>query len=119
MSKRNGIILGALGLLVMGLPSVFWLASAADPAVTVHSIGKDVLLEKDSDLLKGLVPARTTIAHLFSNHLIQNSDAQIRRVFNGYLADARLDVPAFAEPAPAAAQTAFVSKPTALGLAEK
>lgn len=77
MNKRNSIIFGALGLLVMGLPSAFWLASAADPASTVSRIGRDVLLEKDSDLLTGFIPARTTIAHLFDNHLIPNSDAQV------------------------------------------
>ena len=76
-NKRNGIIIGALGVLVMGLPSAFWLASAADPAAAVRIIGKDVLLKKDSDLLTGLVPARTTITRLFDNHLIQNGDAQL------------------------------------------
>jgi murein DD-endopeptidase MepM/ murein hydrolase activator NlpD len=76
-NKRNGIIIGALGVLVMGLPSAFWLASAADPAAAVRIIGKDVLLKKDSDLVTGLVPARTTITRLFDNHLIQNGDAQL------------------------------------------
>lgn len=76
-NKRNGIIIGALGVLVMGLPSAFWLASAADPAAAVRIIGKDVLLKKDSDLVTGLVPARTTITRLFDNHLIQNGDVQL------------------------------------------
>jgi hypothetical protein len=76
-NKLNGIIIGALGVLVMGLPSAFWLASAADPAAAVRIIGKDVLLKKDSDLVTGLVPARTTITRLFDNHLIQNGDAQL------------------------------------------
>ena len=73
---RKGITFAALGLLVMGLPSAFWLASAADPAKTV-SVGRDVLLEKDSDFLTGFMPARTTIAHLFDNHMIQDADAQV------------------------------------------
>ena len=73
---RKAIIFSALGLLLMGVPSAYWLASAADPAKTV-SLGKDVLLEKDSDYLTGYIPARTTIAHLFDNHMIQAGDAQV------------------------------------------
>lgn len=73
---RKQIIFATIGLLVMGLPSAFWLASAADPAETVH-IGKDVLLDKDSDFLTGYVPARTTISHLFGNHMVQSADAQV------------------------------------------
>jgi len=75
MNIRKTVILAALALLVMGVPSAFWLASAADPAATVH-VGNDVLLEKDSDFLSGYIPARTTIAHLFDNHDIQQRDAQ-------------------------------------------
>ena len=73
---RKGVIFAAIALFVMGLPSAFWLASAADPAATIH-VGKDVLLEKDSDVLTGYVPSRTTIAHLFDNHMIQSADAQV------------------------------------------
>ena len=73
---RKAIIFSALGLLAMGVPSAYWLASAADPATTI-SVGKDVLLEKDSDLLTGYVPPRTTFGHLFDNHMIQNGDAQV------------------------------------------
>jgi murein DD-endopeptidase MepM/ murein hydrolase activator NlpD len=73
---RKTIILSAIGLLAMGLPSAYWLASAADPAKTV-SVGKDVLLEKDSDFLTGYIPPRTTFGHLFDNHLIKNGDAQV------------------------------------------
>jgi len=73
---RKTIILSALGLLAMGVPSAYWLASAADPARTV-SIGRDVLLEKDSDFLTGYIPPRTTFGHLFDNHMIQNGDAQV------------------------------------------
>ena len=73
---RTRIIVAAIGLLVMGLPSAFWLASAADPMETVR-LGRDVLLEKDSDFLTGYIPARTTIAHLFDNHLIKDADARV------------------------------------------
>lgn len=73
---RKAIIFSALGLLAMGVPSAYWLASAADPAKTV-SVGKDVLLEKDSDFLTGYVPPLTTFGHLFDNHMIQNGDAQV------------------------------------------
>jgi len=73
---RKTIILSAIGLLAMGVPSAYWLASAADPARTV-SIGRDVLLEKDSDFLTGYIPPRTTFGHLFDNHMIQNGDAQV------------------------------------------
>lgn len=73
---RKTIILSAISLLAMGVPSAYWLASAADPAKTV-SVGKDVLLEKDSDFLSGYIPPRTTFGHLFDNHMIQNGDAQV------------------------------------------
>jgi murein DD-endopeptidase MepM/ murein hydrolase activator NlpD len=73
---RNRIIIAAIVLLVIGLPSAFWLASAADPVATARR-GKDVLLQKDSDLLTGFVPARTTIAHLFGNHMIESAEAQV------------------------------------------
>jgi murein DD-endopeptidase MepM/ murein hydrolase activator NlpD len=73
---RKTIILSAIGLLAMGVPSAYWLASAADPSTTV-SIGTDVLLAKDSDFLTGYIPARTTLGHLFDNHMIQAGDAQV------------------------------------------
>ena len=76
MNLRKRILFSALGLLVMGIPSAFWLASAADPAVTVH-VGKDVLLEKDSDLLTGFIPARTTIVDLFDQHMIEDREAHM------------------------------------------
>src|SRR5690242_1040090 len=73
---RKTILFSAIGLLAMGLPSAFWLASAADPAKTV-SAASDVLLQKDSDFLTGYVPARTTFSHLFDNHMIADRDAQV------------------------------------------
>jgi murein DD-endopeptidase MepM/ murein hydrolase activator NlpD len=73
---RKTIIFSALGLLTIGVPSAFRLVSAADPAATVH-VGRDVVLEKDSDFLTGYLPAKTTIAHLFVNHMIQDADARV------------------------------------------
>ena len=52
------------------------MVSAADPSETVRR-SADVTLAKDSDLLSGYVPARTTIAHLFANHMIQGADAPV------------------------------------------
>jgi murein DD-endopeptidase MepM/ murein hydrolase activator NlpD len=71
---RKQFVIPAIGLLVVGLSSAFWMVSAADTAEVVRRTG-DVSLAKDSDLLSGLVPARTTIAHLFDNHAIADADA--------------------------------------------
>jgi murein DD-endopeptidase MepM/ murein hydrolase activator NlpD len=71
---RKEYVIPAIGLLVVGLSSAFWMVSAADPAETVRVAAVDVHLAKDSDLLSGFVPARTTIAHLFENHMIQGAD---------------------------------------------
>ena len=73
---RKQYVIPALGLLVVGLSSAFWMVSAADPSETVRR-SADVTLAKDSDLLSGYVPARTTIAHLFANHMIQGADAPV------------------------------------------
>jgi murein DD-endopeptidase MepM/ murein hydrolase activator NlpD len=73
MSKK--FVLPAVGLLVLCLSSAFWLVSAADPAETVRV--SDVALEKDSDFLTGYVPARTTIAHLFENHMVVGADTPV------------------------------------------
>ncbi|HEX8027826.1 MAG TPA: M23 family metallopeptidase [Vicinamibacterales bacterium] len=68
-------LLPAIGLLAVGLSSsTFWLVSAADPAETGRR-SHDVALAKDADLLSGYVPPRTTIAHLFENHMIQGADS--------------------------------------------
>jgi murein DD-endopeptidase MepM/ murein hydrolase activator NlpD len=53
--------------------SAFWLVSAADP-VEVVRVGRDILLEKDAELITGFIPARTTIAHLFERHIIGGSE---------------------------------------------
>ncbi len=70
---RKQYVITAIGLLIVCLSSAFWMVSAADPSETVR-LTADVLLEKDSDFLNGFVPARTTIAHLFGNHMIQPAD---------------------------------------------
>jgi murein DD-endopeptidase MepM/ murein hydrolase activator NlpD len=73
---RKRYVIPAIGLLVVGLSSAFWMVSAADPAETVRR-SADVTLAKDSDLLSGYVPARTTIANLFANHMIQGAEAPV------------------------------------------
>jgi murein DD-endopeptidase MepM/ murein hydrolase activator NlpD len=71
--RKQHYVIAAIGLLVAGVPSAFLMVSAADPRATVR-VASDLPLEKDSDYLSGFVPARTTIAHLFGNHLIQGAD---------------------------------------------
>jgi murein DD-endopeptidase MepM/ murein hydrolase activator NlpD len=73
---RKQLVIAGIGLLVIGLSSVFWMVSAADPAETVR-LAADVPLAKDSDLVSGFVPARTTIAHLFDDHMIHRADAPV------------------------------------------
>src|SRR5688500_15349273 len=69
MRLRTRILISALSVALVAVSSAFWLVTAADPAVTVH-VGADVPLAKDSDLITGVIPARTTIADLFDTHLI-------------------------------------------------
>jgi hypothetical protein len=71
---RKRVLVPVIGLLVVGLSSTFRLVSAADPAETGHR-SHDVALAKDADLLSENVPPRTTIAHLFENHMIQGADS--------------------------------------------
>ena len=73
MQKREQILLVALGIVMAGAPSAFWLVTAADPVATVR-VGKDVTLATDSDLISGVIPARTTIADLFDDHMIAPGD---------------------------------------------
>jgi murein DD-endopeptidase MepM/ murein hydrolase activator NlpD len=73
---RKQYVIPAIGLLIVGLSSAFRMVSAADPAETVR-VGADVLLQKDSDFLSGFVPARTTIAHLFENHMIERAETPV------------------------------------------
>jgi murein DD-endopeptidase MepM/ murein hydrolase activator NlpD len=75
---RKRILIPAIGLLGVGLSSAFWLVSAADPAETGRiARAYDVALTKDADFVSGFVPARTTIAHLFENHMIQGADTPV------------------------------------------
>ena len=69
MRRRTRILISALSLALVAASSAFWLVTAADPAVTAR-VGADVPLAKDSDLITGVIPARTTIADLFDSHLI-------------------------------------------------
>ena len=69
MRLRTRILISALSVALVAVSSAFWLVTAADPAVTVH-VGADVPLAKDSDLITGVIPARTTIVDLFDSHLI-------------------------------------------------
>ena len=73
---RKKLVISATGLFVAALSSAFWMVSAADPTATVRMTA-DVPLAKDSDLLSGFVPSRTTIAHLFQNHMIHNADTPV------------------------------------------
>jgi murein DD-endopeptidase MepM/ murein hydrolase activator NlpD len=73
---RKRLLIPAIGLLVVAVSSASWMVSAADPAASVR-LAVDVPLAKDSDFLSGFVPSRTTIAHLFQNHMIHATDAQV------------------------------------------
>ena len=73
---RKQLVIPAIGLLVVCLSSAFWMVSAADPAETVR-VGNDVHLAKDSEILRGFVPSRTTIAHLFEHHMIEGADTPV------------------------------------------
>ena len=70
---RKRFVIPAVGLCMVAVSSPFWLVTAADSSATVR-LASDVTLAKDSDLLTGFIPARTTIAHLFENHLIEHSE---------------------------------------------
>ena len=74
---RKSILIPALALVLIAAisSSAFWLVSAADP-VEVVRVGRDILLEKDAELITGFIPARTTIANLFERHVIGRSELQ-------------------------------------------
>jgi murein DD-endopeptidase MepM/ murein hydrolase activator NlpD len=69
MQIRKVVLLPALGMIVAAGVPALKLVTAADP-VTAVRLGRDVTLAKDSDLITGFIPARTTIADLFDNHMI-------------------------------------------------
>ena len=100
---RKHVLIPAVALLAIGASSAFWLVTAADSTATVR-LTEDVTLTKDSDLLTGYIPARTTIAHLFDNHMIEPAEGaalvssitsamDVRRLRAGqpYLLDRLLD----------------------------
>lgn len=73
---RKSVLIPGIGLLVACLSSAFWLVSAADPAKTTR-LSSDVWLQKDSDLLTGFIPARTTIGDLFADHMVQSAETPV------------------------------------------
>ena len=73
---RKQLVIPAIGLFVVCLSSAFWMVSAADPSETVR-VGSDVHLAKDSEILRGFVPSRTTIAHLFEHHMIEGAETPV------------------------------------------
>ena len=71
---RKAVLLSAFGLIVaVGFPAL-WLVTAADP-VTAVRLGRDVTLTRDSDLITGVIAARTTIADLFDDHEIGGAES--------------------------------------------
>ena len=66
MQIRKAVLFPVLGLIVAGGVPAFRLVTAADPSTAVR-LGRDVVLAKDSDLITGFIPARTTIADLFDD----------------------------------------------------
>jgi murein DD-endopeptidase MepM/ murein hydrolase activator NlpD len=74
MKKREQILIATLAAALLGAPSAFRLVTSEDAAVTVRVSGHDITLPKDADLLRGLIPARATIADLFKDHLIAQGD---------------------------------------------
>ena len=86
---RKALVIPALVLLaVVAASSAFRLVSAADPNV-VSRLGHDVQLERDSDLMLGIVPTRTTIAGLFKDHSIDMREASALVSSVGALFDLR------------------------------
>jgi murein DD-endopeptidase MepM/ murein hydrolase activator NlpD len=74
ISKR--VLVPVLGLLVVAMSSAFWLVTAADSTATAR-LDEDVALVKDSDLLTGFIPARTTIGELFDRHMVANGEGPV------------------------------------------
>jgi murein DD-endopeptidase MepM/ murein hydrolase activator NlpD len=70
---RKAVLISTFVLLVAaGFPAL-WLVTAADPTTAVR-LGRDVVLVKDSDLITGVIPSRTTIGDLFDNHMIDGPE---------------------------------------------
>ena len=66
MPRREQILIAALGVVLAGAPSAFWLVTAADTSATVRvaNPGTDVVLAKDSDLISGVIPARVPASRM-------------------------------------------------------
>jgi murein DD-endopeptidase MepM/ murein hydrolase activator NlpD len=73
MQIRKAVLLPVLGLIAAGGVPALRLVTAADPSTAVR-LGRDVMLARDSDLITGIIPARTTIADLFANHMIGGAE---------------------------------------------
>ena len=72
---RKTVLFSMFGLLAaVGFPAI-WLVTAADPTTAVR-LGRDVTLAKDSDLITGVIPARTTIVDLFDQHMIGGAEGR-------------------------------------------
>jgi murein DD-endopeptidase MepM/ murein hydrolase activator NlpD len=72
---RKAVLISTCVLaMVAGVPAL-WLVTAADPS-TVVRLGRDVVLAKDSDLITGVIPSRTTIVDLFDNHMIAGREGE-------------------------------------------
>ena len=71
---RKAVLISAFVLAVVAGFPAFWLVTAADPTTAVR-LGRDVILTKDSDLITGVIPPRTTIVDLFDNHMIEGAES--------------------------------------------
>jgi murein DD-endopeptidase MepM/ murein hydrolase activator NlpD len=75
MQIRKAVLLPVIGLIAAGGVPALRLVTAADPSTAVR-LGRDVTLAKDSDLITGVIPARTTIADLFDTHMIEGAEGR-------------------------------------------
>ena len=71
---RKSLLVPAIALFAGAVTSPIWLVSAAD-TTSSNRLGADVMLAKDADYLTGYIPARTTMAGLFQDHLIEGPEA--------------------------------------------
>jgi murein DD-endopeptidase MepM/ murein hydrolase activator NlpD len=71
---RKALLFAAIALIVVAIGTPIWLVSAADTAPS-RRLGADVMLAKDADYLTGFIPARTTMAALFEDHLIEGPES--------------------------------------------
>lgn len=72
---RKRYLIPALALVAIVASSTLRLLTAADPAA-VSRLAGDVQLQRDSDLMLGVIPARTTLGGLLRDHGIAPSEAQ-------------------------------------------